>query len=47
MAEVKLVSTTREDHNANIVVGVQFVNMEGKDSNAKTVAEARLVSKTR
>ena len=47
MAEVKFVSKTSEDHNANIAVGVQFVNMEGKDRNAKTVAEARFVSTTR
>ena len=47
MAEVKFVSTARKDHDANIVVGNEFVNMEDKDRNAKTVAEARFVSTTR
>ena len=31
MVEVRFVSTSREDHNAKIVVGVESVNMEDKD----------------
>ena len=47
VAEVKFVSTAREDQDVFLVMGTRFVNTIGKDQNAKIMVGVEFVSTTR